>query len=336
MNKKRIQCSERYARLFCIFFGIVAAVLIAEAAIRFLEPPADTKGIQLKNSERLFGFKENSKGYAGGVEFDTNSSGFRTEKFDNELVNEGEVVIVLGDSYAFGYGVRYQDSFPSILQRTLRKKYPDKNIRVVNLSIPGYNTAQELATLKEVGLNLRPKVVLLAYHLNDIETHIGEEERKGISLLGMIIDAKRDFHLLRFVLPRIAALGRLLHIEVETTATAQLQEYVTGGAAWKRNQNTLKELFDLCSENDCNLGIIVVPYIVQLTDDHPCTVAYQEVIDFCKSNSIPAVNAFEYFRAVEARNLWINAFDGHPNSQGQALIAEAADDLISSSHLLSH
>ena len=334
MKTRRILRSERHGRLLLIFFGIVAAVLISEATIRFLEPCADTRGIQLENSKRLFGLRGNSSGYAGGVEFETNSSGFRTEEFDNELVGNGIVVIVLGDSYAFGYGVRYQDSFPSILQRSLREQYPDKNIRVVNLSMPGYNTVQELATLKEVGLKLRPKIVLLAYHLNDIETQIEEKRSKGISLLSILSDAKRGLHILRFVLPRIAAVARSLHVKVETTATAEIEEYVTEGPRWKENQSTLTELFDVCRQNDCDLGIIVLPYLVQLTDDHPCIVAYQVVIDFCRSNNVPAINAFEYFRGAEARRLWINAFDGHPNSQGQAFIAKAAEDLIKSSRFL--
>jgi hypothetical protein len=139
---------------------------------------------------------------------------------------------------------------------------------------------------------------------------------------------------LRFVLPRIAAVARSLHVKVETTATAEIEEYVTEGPRWKENQSTLTELFDVCRQNDCDLGIIVLPYLVQLTDDHPCIVAYQVVIDFCRSNNVPAINAFEYFRGAEARRLWINAFDGHPNSQGQAFIAKAAEDLIKSSRFL--
>lgn len=335
MKIKRTQRSECYARLFCICFGVVAAALITEATVRFVEPPADTKGIQLKNSKRLFGLRGNSGGYAGGVEFETNSSGFRTEEFDNGSFDGREVVIILGDSYAFGYGVRYQDSFPSLLQMNLREKYPNKNIRVINLAIPGYNTAQELATLKEVGLKLRPKLVLLAYNLNDITGNFGNTGRSPVSLRTALADIKAHFHLLRFVLPRIAALARSLHIKVETTATAEIHEYVTEGPAWKENQSTLRELFNVCRQNDCDLGVIVLPYVVQLTDDHPCIVAYQVVIDFCRSNNVPVVNAFGYFRGAEARKLWINAFDGHPNSQGHALIAKAAADLIKKNDLFS-
>jgi hypothetical protein len=78
----------------------------------------------------------------------------------------------------------------------------------------------------------------------------------------------------------------------------------------------------------------VLPYIVELTDMHPCIGAYQVVVNFCEEQDVPVINAFHYFRGLKARELWINAFDGHPNVDGHLLIAKAAEDLIKNSQLI--
>lgn len=321
-------------KLVSVFVGVFLALVIGEIVIRILEPRPDTKGVQFISSDRLFGFQGNLRGYAGGVEFETNSSGFRTGEFSVRFSDQETVVIVLGDSYAFGYGVPHEETFPSVLQQDLRKQYPHRNVRVINLGIPGYNTAQELATLREIGLNLRPELVLLAYHLNDLE-RLSESTKKDFwNLKGIADCAKEHIHLLRYFLPRVASLARSLHIGIRTTATAEVQAYISEGPAWKQNQDTLREMFALCAEMHWRLGVIVLPYIVELTDEHPCIGAYQVVVNFCKSQDVPVVNAFHYFRGLKARKLWINAFDGHPSAEGNLLIAKAAFDLITSGGLL--
>lgn len=330
----RVCIKELCMKLAAIFFGLIFALMVGEVVIRILEPRSDTKGIQLEKSARLFGLQGNSRGYAGGVEFETNSSGFRTGEFNYDLNDEELRVIVIGDSYAFGYGVSEGSSFPSILQKNLNREYPDKRVRVINLGIPGYNTAQELATLREVGLSLRPKLVLLAYHLNDIERLSESRNERVWTLKGILDSAKEHIHLLRYFLPRVVSLARSFHIGVKSTATAEVQEYITEGPAWKQNQDTLKELFGLCAKMHWRLGIVVLPYIVDLSDRHPCIDAYQEVVVFCRAQGVPVVNTFDYFRGLNARKLWINAFDGHPNAEGHALIAKAAADLVKTESLL--
>jgi lysophospholipase L1-like esterase len=336
MNNKFLcfPVTENLKNLLTFFLTLLFLISIGEIIIRILEPPPDTKGIQIENSQRLFGFKCNFKGKAGGVEFKTNSSGFRTREFEEAINSQDTIIMVLGDSYSFGYGVSYQDSFPYILERKLRKEFSRKIIRIFNLGIPGYNTTQELATLKEFGPKLHPQLVLLTYHLNDIEVHTENNIKELFSFKNMLLSIKYYSHLLRFVLSRVAAFARNFNLNIKTTATMEISEYTAAGPAWIKNQKTLKELIEFCHKLNAVLGVIVVPYIVQLTNDHPCADSYQIVVKFFKSNNIPVVNAFEYFKGLNPRKLWINAFDGHPNRKGHEIIACAASKLIINENLL--
>jgi len=75
----------------------------------------------------------------------------------------------IGDSVMFGWGVSESDSFPRQLERMLREGDPPIQAEVINLAVPGYNTAMEVALLERVGLGYRPDIVLLQFYENDLE-----------------------------------------------------------------------------------------------------------------------------------------------------------------------
>lgn len=99
-------------------------------------------------------------------------------------------ILVLGDSIAAGLRLqRYERTFPPILENTLRQA--GVKAEVMSFAVSGYNTQQEVETLKDKGLRYRPDVVLVAYSLTDrermdgdiLKTLLEEERRKGGGML---------------------------------------------------------------------------------------------------------------------------------------------------------
>jgi lysophospholipase L1-like esterase len=318
--------------------GCAAALVTGEVMVRLVEPRPDTPGIPLPGSARLYGYPAKAKGYAGGVAFRTNSSGFRGPDLVDFDGKRDFVILVLGDSYAFGYGVESAQAFPALLETRLRGEHPGRRVRVINLGIPGYDTSQELAVLREWGPQLHPQLVLLQYHLNDIQRHPETDDGvRGTPRRAAepgVAGAERRMHLLRFLLPRLAAVARPLGLPVKTTATAEIGDYVANEPAWQHNQQTLQEVFKAARSMGARIGVLVVPYLVALNDRHPPAPAYQAVLRFCATNGIPAVNALDYFKGHRAGHMWINAFDGHPNVAGHTLLAQAAADLVAKTRSL--
>lgn len=339
---------ERALRAAALALGVTAAIAMAELTLRALAPPPDSARVTLENSERAFALLPDRDGIAGGVPFHTNSLGFRGRDISTIVPGRDDVIVVLGDSYAFGYGVTDEQAFPAVLERLLQRAYPDLRVRVLALALPGYNSRQQLATLREFGPRIRPRLVLLAYHLNDTherDVDTGREvphaEDSGASRLGLarprhVAERLREHsHLVRFLLPQLAGLARALHVPVRTSATAELDDYVEGRGPWLRTQVVLQEIFD-AARNDLGAGValMVVPYMVLLTDQHPPAPAYDVVMRFAAAHHVPAVNAFTYFRGRRAGRLWINPFDAHPNAEGHALLAQAASDLVTTHRLI--
>jgi lysophospholipase L1-like esterase len=74
--------------------------------------------------------------------------------------------VVLGDSIGAGFGVeRLEDIFPRRLEAHLQAA--GLPAEVLNFSVSGYSTRQEVETLKTRALAYHPDLVLLAYCLND-------------------------------------------------------------------------------------------------------------------------------------------------------------------------
>ena len=83
-------------------------------------------------------------------------------------------VVVLGDSIGFGFcnndeSLKVEDTFAKILERKLNTQplAGYSGAEVINLSVSGYDTIQEVEFFRTKGLAFDPDVVLIGYCLND-------------------------------------------------------------------------------------------------------------------------------------------------------------------------
>jgi len=114
----------------------------------------------------------NYDGWFAGVPAHINSLGFRdTREYALQKSPGTFRILVLGDSVTFGHGAVYETSYPYLLEQRLREWRPDVKWEVWNLGGPGYNTADELAYLNEVGERYQPDLVIVGFFLNDFTGH---------------------------------------------------------------------------------------------------------------------------------------------------------------------
>ncbi len=101
----------------------------------------------------------------------TNSAGMRADQEIPYRKRDGiKRVVVLGDSFGMGYGVRLEETFSCQMQNFLCKA--GIRCEVVNLSVSGHGTAEELITLNEVGFRYQPDLVLLVWHGSDLADNV--------------------------------------------------------------------------------------------------------------------------------------------------------------------
>jgi lysophospholipase L1-like esterase len=75
-------------------------------------------------------------------------------------------ILVVGDSFAFGWGVEDDETFSAVLARALARDAP---VEVINAGVPGYSTDQYWLFLRERGFALAPDLVLLVECGNDLD-----------------------------------------------------------------------------------------------------------------------------------------------------------------------
>jgi len=103
-----------------------------------------------------------------GVPVSTNSCGMRDR--ERRLMPEPGTfrIALLGDSFAFGWGVALEESFGAVLERNLNER-SDKTRRfeVLNFGVPGYSTFQETALFEDRVADFLPAAVLVFFIDND-------------------------------------------------------------------------------------------------------------------------------------------------------------------------
>lgn len=102
-----------------------------------------------------------------------NSLGLR----DDEISEKPEGitrVVVLGDSYAFGYGVEADEAFPAVLERLCAAQA--LSVDVVNAGIPSYSPTLEYLFLREHWAALEPDIVVLALDMSDFQDDLWFED----------------------------------------------------------------------------------------------------------------------------------------------------------------
>jgi len=91
-----------------------------------------------------------------------NRDGFRDRDHDADAAKPA--VLVLGDSYVWGYDVEQDRRFTDLLQRAR----PD--LEIYNMGVSGYGTDQELLLLQRFVARYRPALVIAVYtNINDPE-----------------------------------------------------------------------------------------------------------------------------------------------------------------------
>lgn len=158
-----------------IIASLAVAFLAAEVLLRMMGYHGEAswrieETVQVDDPILNYRLRPHSVSYSDDVEYKLNNSGFRDLDRDVTRKQRGAMrVLVLGDSVAFGYKVKFPDILSRQLEGLLQKQFPDRIIEVVSLALPGLNTLQESHLLELEGKAYEPDLVVVAFVLNDAD-----------------------------------------------------------------------------------------------------------------------------------------------------------------------
>jgi len=161
--------------LCLLLFGLILSVGLMEIILRVIDfsYPSLHRLNKTTGGELLPGAEGWSR-KEGEQYIKINKDGMRGQVFEKSKPIDTVRIAVLGDSFAEGFQVSYDNTFPSILKNALDecKAFGEKKVEVINFGVGGYGTAQELLALRERVWSYDPDIVLLAMFLgNDIRNN---------------------------------------------------------------------------------------------------------------------------------------------------------------------
>ena len=101
-----------------------------------------------------------------------NENGLRDRQHSYERPDDIERVLVIGDSFAWGYGVEESERFSQLLEKSL-------DVEVINAGVSGYSTDQELLWYKNEGIKYETDLVVLVIAGNDV----GDNDRQLVNTI---------------------------------------------------------------------------------------------------------------------------------------------------------
>ncbi len=133
------------------------------------------------NTNNCVKFDENLMYVPINGECEFNNPEFKTRlNFDDErrlnLVNDQidqreNVIAVLGDSIAMGWGVENSETFSFNLQKLINKK-------VINFGVASYGTIREIKRLKKSKFYDQIDTVIIQYHINDFGENLNLSQKR--------------------------------------------------------------------------------------------------------------------------------------------------------------
>jgi GDSL-like lipase/acylhydrolase family protein len=230
-------------------------------------------------------------------------------------------VVVLGDSFTFGGKVPLDETFSRSLERRLGALDETRRAEVVNLAVPGYNTEQEVLSLKESGLAYDPDVVVVNFVLNDAGRMVQLIQRAS-RLPAALHRALKRSDLVQLVYAKVKYL-RYLERGGARREADKYGEFADGNPRWEATRAALVEIQRLAAAHGARVLVAVWPMLVDLGPDYPHRDKHAFIVRECERAGIPVLDLLPVFEGRDASALWAARDDHHPNGAALALAADA-------------
>ncbi len=299
----------------------VVGLLVLEALVRLSGVAPKPSGYAPVNTQLAANRHENARGYRDEERALAKPPGVRR-------------VVALGDSFAWGVGVKFDDAYPRRLERELGQRRHEA-WEVVNLALRGMNTVDEEAKLSGEGFAYEPDVVLVGYVLNDSEDGNSAEKRRAEDW----IQKRRQAPSSRSFVER-SALFRMIRTRLEATAEnrRRVDDYVSmyadGAPGWVAGRKALKSMGALCRERGVPLVVVIFPLFGnRLDDSYPFAEIHSKVVQAAQEAGAKVVDLLPVYRGLQWELLVVDGYDDeHPNEIAHRIAAgvlvRAFDDVV--------
>ena len=298
-----------FLRLVAATLGVLFALGAAELAFRLLAgppaaPPPDPE-ITVASSSRM--------------------PQFRKTPWGPEKSPETFRVMVVGDSFTWGWGVRWDQTYAYRLQRWLPRLDSERHFHVVNWSRPGWNSWDEWLSLRDAIAIWQPDALVVGYVFNDAESsdlEIRDERRQ-------VLQRRAPGGLLGTTLFRWSRLAqRLVGATENRRMRRELVAYyhrLYEEDGWEQNKRALRRMRGAARELDIPILLVLFPiFDSQLDDEYAYRDLHELLASTARTLQIPHLDLLPSYEGIDGRELAAVPFtDAHPSPLAHRIAAQA-------------
>lgn len=289
-------------------------------------------------------YASNPRGYFdadNGVVMTVNQLGMRGGGYPVSIEKTPGVLrlLILGDSFTFGVGVRDGDTFCREIERRLSGSTVSGmgTAEVLNAGVQGYNTRDQVINLENRWLAaLDPDVVLIVFYVNDAYSDsmiLNNGEALGIYLRQPdgLAKVSRVYDLAQHKLQsrkQSKAVEEFYREQFFSNARTVLANPQGLQMDWTACRASLQRAAGLLKSRNKRFGLVIFPELYNLNSRYPFSDVHGLVKDTCGELGIPVLDLQDAFRGMDAEDLWVHPSDHHPNERAHAIAGKAIADFV--------
>ena len=275
-----------------------------------------------------------------------NGKGLRDREHTYERENDTERILVLGDSFAWGYGVEESERFSQRLEEAM-------DIEVINAGVSGYSTDQELLWYRNEGIKYETDLVIVVIAGNDV----GDNDRQLVNTIyykPKFVIEEGQLIPTGYPVPKTSTQGRFIYSFSQRSALAYFltQRYFdllsSYGKMKANSDHATSPVPGLHAEREpFKLTVALVDeirniaesrqaeFMVVTTDrwwNSPSEETYEDFIDALQTEGFLVLDV-EAMPGFDPEEMLIPD-DGHWSQAGHEFVSEKIKDLIETDQLL--
>jgi hypothetical protein len=308
--------------------GIYAWEMVASRRIELVQYPEPGAGYTLIKPESNYEWQ--------GIPVEINSHGLRSPEVSYDKPADTVRILNLGDSVAMGWGVREEETYGRQLEIAFNEQLLDgERVEVINAGVPGWNPANELAYLQDVGMRYEPDVILLDMTIvNDIYGPSALEAHNSPALIEWFRANTFFWPFLSIQFRTMQARGdgreRIDVIDPPTEAASYFP-LDPASERWERIWRSIEDMKALADAQDARFLLVLFPLEFQVLDEDYSTLPQELLTAKAAEAGISVLDLLPAYRQacqekpggpcqLEDRYLFADVWM-HPSALGHELTA---------------
>jgi D-alanyl-lipoteichoic acid acyltransferase DltB (MBOAT superfamily) len=236
----------------------------------------------------------------------TNRWGMRDRNYDLAALADTHRIAILGASAVFGSGVADDDVFEAVLEGMLNNDQPYKDgveFEILNFSKFARVALQQVMVLESKVVRFKPDTMMLFVHRN--------EARRGLELLARIVKNNIDvpYPFIQSVIDRAGVDSEMSRFEIEKRLLPYADELLAG---------TYQAIASVCREHE----IVPVWVFMPITNERLEDADIAEHMAVAEATGFVVISLNDVYDEYEPDELYVAAWDDHPNALAHKLIAD--------------